>query len=372
VTVRVLWAIKGLGPGGAERLLVEHARIGDRDRFAYEVAYVLDGKQHLVPDLEALGVRTRGLGVRDERDPRWVTRLAALLRSGGYDVVHAHSPMVASVARVEARVMRLPMVYTEHNRWPSYRTETRYANALTFGLNDRAFAVSDDVRASVSSKFRDDVEVLVHGIDVERVLAHRDGRDDTRRELGVAPNELVAVTVANLREDKNYPGLLEAARLVVARGVPVRFVTAGQGQLVDEIAALHATSALGDRFALLGYRDDTTRLIAAADVFVLASHHEGLPVTVMESLTLGVPVVATAVGGLPEVVTDGDDGILVPPGDADALADAIARALEPTTHARLVAGASTAGDRFSNVPAVARLEDTYRRLADPSRSPSQG
>src|SRR5262249_40946711 len=151
-----------------------------------------------------------------------------------------------------------------------------------------------------------------------------------------------------LRAGKNYPGLIEAARLVVERGLRVRFVTAGQGQLADEVAALHRASGLGDRFALLGYRDDTTRIIAAADVFVLASHHEGLPVTVMEALTIGVPVVATAVGGVPEVVTDEINGILVVPGDATALAEGIARALEPVTHARLVAGARDTGDRFSN------------------------
>ena len=106
-----------------------------------------------------------------------------------------------------------------------------------------------------------------------------------------------------------------------------------------------------------------TRLIAAADVFVLASHHEGLPVTVMEALALGVPVVAPAVGGLPEVVRTGESGILVAPGDAGALADAIERALDPAEHARLVAGARAAGDRFSNAAAIARVEQAYRDLA---------
>jgi glycosyltransferase involved in cell wall biosynthesis len=174
---------------------------------------------------------------------------------------------------------------------------------------------------------------------------------------------VLAVTVANLRANKNYPGLIGAARAVVDHGAPVRFVTAGQGPLTDEIAALHATSGLGDRFVLLGYRDDTTRLIAAADLFVLASHHEGLPVTVMEALTLGVPVVATEVGGLPEVVTDGENGFLVTPRSVLALANAIVHASDPEVHAMLAAGAGRTGDRFSNAGAVRRVEDTYRTLA---------
>ena len=365
--VRVLWLIKGLGPGGAERLLIEHAAAGDRERFEYEVAYLLDWKQHLVPEFERLGVTTHCLGVRSELDPRWITRLHRLLRQERYDVVHAHSPLVAAVARLAIRTLprarRPAFVYTEHNRWPSYRAETRLANQLTFSLNDAAFAVSDDVRESVPARYRDDVEVVVHGVDVARVRSNLAEPDATRRELGVGPGESLAVTVANLRAGKNYPGLIDAARLVVDRGVSVRFATAGQGQLADEIAKLQRASGLGDRFTLLGYRDDATRLIAAADLFVLASHHEGLPVTVMEALTLGVPVVAPAVGGLPQVVTSGENGILVSPGSPVALADAIEQALDPVVHATLVDGAQRTGDRFSSAHAVTRIEATYASLA---------
>jgi glycosyltransferase involved in cell wall biosynthesis len=370
--LRVLSLIKGLGPGGAERLLVEQASAGDRSRFHHEVAYVLDWKQHLVPELDTLGVPTHCLGVHDERDPRWVTRLAGLLRRDHYDVVHAHSPLVATVARVEVKARpkdrRPAFVYTEHNRWPSYRTETRLANQLTFGLNDAVFAVSEDVRRSVSPRYRANVEVVIHGVDGARVRAQLRDREATRRELGVLPGESLAVMVANLRDDKNYAGLIDAARLVVGRGTPVRFATAGQGPLEPQIRELQRESGLGDRFMLLGYRDDATRLVAAADLFVLASHHEGLPVTVMEALTLGVPVVAPAVGGLPEVVTSGNNGILVTARSVPALADAIAQAVEPGMHARLVAGASSTGDRFSARHAIARIEATYAALAPTPRS----
>jgi glycosyltransferase involved in cell wall biosynthesis len=210
--------------------------------------------------------------------------------------------------------------------------------------------------------------VVIHGVDVTRVRAHLRDREKTRTELGVLPGESLAVTVANLRDDKNYPGLIEAARLVGEHGALVRFATAGQGPLEAQIRELQRRSGLGERFALLGYRDDATRLIAAADLFVLASHHEGLPVTVMEALTLGVPVVAPAVGGLPEVVTSGTNGILVAARSAPALADAIAQAVEPEVHAHLAAGASRTGERFSSRHAIARIEAAYAALAPTPRS----
>jgi glycosyltransferase involved in cell wall biosynthesis len=239
---------------------------------------------------------------------------------------------------------------------------TRVGNQLTYALNDATLAVSGDVRDSVTPRHRADVEVVVHGVDVAAVRSHIVERDLVRGELGVQPGEALAVTVANLRHGKNYPGLLAAAQLVVERGLPVRFAAAGQGPLAAEIDALHAASGLGDRFALLGYRDDATRLIAGADVFVLASHHEGLPVTVMEALTLGVPVVAPEVGGLREVVHSGENGILVEPGSPAALADGIARALAPEMHARLADGARATGEQFASTHAVERIDALYRHL----------
>jgi L-malate glycosyltransferase len=365
--VRVLWLIKGLGPGGAERLLVEHAERGDHEHVTYAVARVLSWKDHLVPQLEALGVEVHDLGVNSELDPRWVRPLHSLLRRGDYDVVHVHSPMVAAVTRAVVRTMpraqRPVFVYTEHNRWPSYRAATRFANQATYAWNDAVFAVSDDVRASVSPRFRDRVEVVVHGVNVEQVRAHRGERAAVRHELGVGDDDVLSVTVANLRQGKNYPGLLAAARQVVDRGLPVQFVAAGQGQLADEIRVLHAQSGLGDRFRLLGYRDDTTRLIAGADLFLLASHHEGLPVTVMEALTLGVPVVAPRVGGLPEVVESERNGILVTPDSPAALAAAVERVADPSVRASLADGARTTGPRFDSAVAYAHIDDVYQQFA---------
>lgn len=368
--VRVLWLVKGLGPGGAERLLVEQAAAGDHTKFDYECAYLLDWKQHLVPALEARGVRTHCLDVRRETDPRWVARLHRLLRAGGYDVVHAHSPVPASVARVLVRTLpratRPAFVYTEHNRWASHNALTRAANRLTFALDDVDLAVSDDVRASIDPRQRERVEVVVHGIDVDEVRAHLAERAATRAELGVTDDECLAVTVANLRATKNYPGLIAAVRIVADRDLPVRFVAAGQGPLEAEIRAAHHASGLGERFRLLGYRDDATRLIAAADLYVLASHHEGLPVTVMEALALGVPVIAPAVGGLGQAVTDGESGLLVTPDDPVALADAIERAVrDPDLRAHLAAGAARAGEQYASAHAVERIEELYQELTEP-------
>jgi len=230
-------------------------------------------------------------------------------------------------------------------------------------LNHAVLAVSSDVVQSMNPSARRRAEVLTHGIDLERVRAHRAERADVRSELGVGPDEVLVITVANLRVNKRYPDLLAAARWVVDTGAPVRFVAAGQGPLEAEIRAEHARLGLGDRFRLLGYRSDAQRLIAGADLFALASSHEGLPVAVMEAFALGVPVVSTAAGGMTQAVHDGVDGLLVPPRDPNALADALVRALDPTLRARLAAGAEASGARYSASFSVSRIESIYREVA---------
>ena len=124
----------------------------------------------------------------------------------------------------------------------------------------------------------------------------RRARAGMRAELGLEPNEIVIGTVANYRAQKDYPTLLAAAADVIGRGLAVRFVAVGQGPLHDEIHARHEELGLGYRFLLLGQRPDAVRVLAACDVFCLASKWEGLPVALMEALVLGLPVVATRGG----------------------------------------------------------------------------
>lgn len=365
--IRVLWLIKGLGPGGAEHLLLEQAAVRDSRIVDYEVAYLMPEKSHLVAAMEELGVTTHCLDAPHELDVRWVPRFRQLVLRGQFDVVHAHSPVAAASARLAVRSIpaarRPGFLYTEHSRWPMYLRSTRIANRVTYGLNDHVVAVSEDVRDTIDARLRDSVEVLQHGIDLSAVRRWRSERDELRAEMHVGANEILAVTVANLRPVKGYHLLLDAARLVIDSGVSMRFVAAGQGPQEAELRAAQKRSGLGDSFKLLGYVPNAARLIAGADVFVLASEHEGLPVAVMEALALGIPVVAPAVGGLNEAVVSGESGLLVEPRTPEALALALERVADPVYRKALSAGARKRGDSFSIAPAVARLEEIYSALA---------
>lgn len=367
-TLRVLWLIRGLGAGGAEQLLVQSARFRDRSRFDLDVAYTVPGKRHLVPALQDAGVRVHTLSATGERAPVWLSRLWRILRQETFHIVHSHSPLLAGVVRVmvqaKPRRLRPLLVYTEHNRWDQYRSTTRLLNRVTYRFDDATLAVSDGVRESVSPSLQDRVMTLHHGIDLDHVRGHASKRAEARTELGLRADDVAIGIVANLRREKAYQDLLAAARQVVDRAdVPVRFFSVGQGPLAEEMQLLRDGLGLRERFEFLGYREDVLRVMAAFDVFALSSHFEGLPVAVMEAQALGLPIAATSVGGLPEAVEDGHDGLLVPPREPGKLADAlIVLAEDPALRASMGDAARERSGRFDARRATASIQGVYEQV----------
>lgn len=357
--------IKGLGAGGAEHLLVDQLANRDRDRFENHVVYMLPYKSLAVPKVRDAGVPVSCLGITSDFDPRWVVRLVSLVRRARPDVIHVHSPLLASVVRllVALRVISAALVYTEHNRWGRYLLPTRLANAITYGLDDAHVAVSEGVARSVPAGRQRDMHVILNGIDVEAARAQAD-RAAVRRELGVSDDEVAIVTVANLRREKDYPTLIAAAERVVAAEPSAVFLAVGQGPEQGMLEDLLASTALGDRFRFLGYRSDAIRVTSGCDVFTLSSLHEGFPLAMMEAMALGLPVVATAVGGIPEAVDHGRSGLIVPPSDPGALAEALLEVVrdEPTRRS-LAAGSAARGATFDSRPAIERLEQLYVDVA---------
>ena len=362
--IRVLHVVKGLGPGGAERLLVSMARAADPAAVRQEVAYVLDAKDHLCGELEALGVPTHMLADgRGMADLRWPWRLRDLARR--MDVVHLHSPAVAAVARPVLRTLRRgPLsVSTEHNLWESLGAVTRTANALTLPLDEVRWAVSNAVVASAWRPWRAKTEVLVHGIPTEELRRRASERVHSRRALGWADDDVVVAIVANLRRHKDYPTLFAAAAFALETEPTLRFVSIGQGPLEGELRSHLGSLRLGDRFVMLGYHDDPPAVVAGADVFTLSSRHEGLPISLLEAMALGVPPVVTSAGGTSEVVTDAVDGLLVPPGEPRALSNAYVRlAREPDERRRLGRGATLRAADFDVASAARIVEARYRSL----------
>lgn len=357
--VRPLWLIKGLGAGGAEQLLLTQAKRRPPD-IEPIVATVRRDRAHLRQAFLDAGVVLHDLAGR--RAISWVANLWRLVVSERIDVIHVHSPALAPAARIIGRLRGVPVLYTEHNRWRQYHPLTRWANRLTYLLDTRQFAVSEGVRASVDKVFRARVEVLHHGIDLS-VRPEVSETDRVREELDLSGDEFVVVVVANLREEKAPFVFLDAVERYAAPR-PTRFIWIGQGPLEDAFRDRIQELGLDSKVSYLGYRTDVAAVLSVASVFTLSSDHEGLPVAVMEALAAGLPIVATAVGGLPEVVCrEPQAGLLVPPRQPGQLARAWESvASDSRLHRTLSDAASIRAREFDAQRFVDFLAQAYREL----------
>ena len=364
---RVLWLIKGLGLGGAERLLTSTAALIDRSRFDVEVVYLLARSGDFEPTLEAYGVPTLCLEARWTVESAWPRRLVHILRTERFDLVHTHSPVPASAARLFAP-RRTRFIHTEHNVWSSYRRPTYIANAMTYRRNQRVLAVSDAVAASIEprwwcgpSRWQPQVETLHHGVDLRRISRGPEARSAARDALSLADEALVVGTVGNLTAQKDHAGLITAFEMVHRRHPAATLLIMGSGPLENELRGQAEASGLQQAVRFLGSRPDVLALLPGLDLFVLGSRYEGLPIALLEAMASGIPAVATRVGGVAEAVRDGVEGLLVEPRDPHSLAEAMAALLNDASERARLAAAATARIEtdFSIDRAVQRIEEVY-------------
>ena len=371
--VRVFHLIKSLGRGGAETLLVETLRAGDRSRFEYRYGYFLPWKDALVSSLQAEGADVVCFGARSNLTILLAARrVAGHLRRCRADVLHCHLPIAGVVGRVAGKLAGVPVVYSEHNKMERYHPFTRRLNLSTWGWQDRVIAVSSDVAESVRAHARSDVrvEVVLNGVDVHRFDRCRVDAAALRRELGIPLGAPVVGTVAVFRTQKRLDQWLEAARALLEVYPDARFLLVGDGPLRAELSARADSLGLNGAVHWAGLQSDVRPYLAAMDVYLMSSAVEGLPIALLEAMAMRCVVVATSVGGIPEVVVDGRNGFLVPAGRPDVFAEVTGRVLRsPSALARVADEARrTVEERFSIRKMTEQLEAAYQDVVSRRRA----
>lgn len=362
---RVLWLTKGLGRGGAEQLLVDSVGHLDRERFDVEVAYLLPWKDALVPSFAGADVQVHCLHAARAADPRWAVRLRRVVRDREIDLVHTHMPYPAIGARTVLAGTGTPLVHTEHNLWDRYHLATRWANAATYNANRAVLAVSRAVADSITVPrwapgHVPSVEVVYQGADMAAARYGPIARAEARRLLELSDDALVIGTVANFTPKKDHATLLTALAELVPEFPALHWVVVGVGPLEDELRLAVERAGLRRAVSFTGLRDDVPMLLPGFDVFALSSRYEGLPISLLEAMASGVMPVVTEVGGVPEVVTDGRDGLLVPPGDPTAIAAALRKVLADSQRREQLGGAARKrAAQFDLRDAVIRTEAIY-------------
>jgi glycosyltransferase involved in cell wall biosynthesis len=366
--ITVCQVLHSLQVGGAEVLAARLARgLRGACRFVFAC---LDELGTLGEELRAEGFPVEVLGRQSGVDWRCAWRLARLLRRERVDLVHAHqyTPFFyALLARLLYR--RPPVLFMEHGRHqPDYRRPKRVlANRLLLERRDRVVGVGQAVRQALIDHEgipAPRVRVIYNGIDTAGLANGHHDRAAVRRELGAGPGDFVILLVARLDYLKDHATAVRTVARVARQRPDVRLVLVGEGPERAKIEELVGRHQLAANVRFLGLRKDVGRLLKGADLFLLTSVSEGIPLTVIEAMAAGLPVVATRVGGLSEVVEDGETGRLAPSGDDAALADAVLRlAGDPELRRRMGRrGQERARGVFSEGQMHARYLELYREM----------
>jgi glycosyltransferase involved in cell wall biosynthesis len=366
--LRVLHLINSFEVGGTERQAVELLNRIDEKRYDVRLA-TLNWRGPLREEIAARFPSAPEFPLDsfyDANAVRQLLRLRRLILEERIAVVHAHDFYAGVLGVTAARLCGVKVIAAQrHLRLSDRRAHdwgTRYIHRLAHRLLVNAEGIRDEILRAGSAE-AGKIIVIHNGLNAPAdVRALREGqREALLSELSLPSDAKIIGCVAGLKPVKGHRYLLEAAARIMRGDPRLRLALVGEGALRDEILSHAAGLGISARTRLLGHRKDSAQLAAAFDVAVLASMHEGLPNAVMEAMSVGTPVVATAVGGVLDLIKDGETGFLVPPADVAALARKVEFAIARPDQSDLIAmrGRRFIIERFGMERMVSAVEGLY-------------
>ena len=356
--------------GGAERLMVPYLRHLDTRLFAPRVCVLQERDGNPVAEqIRQLGVPVDLLPIPHLRSPGSLPRFRRYLRRHQIDLAHTRLEFANTLGTLAARWQGIPAVCTLHtfDNLEEDRRAARRVRVMWWALRHfsrRIIAVSEKIRQYHVQTARFDpakVVTLYNGIDLSRF---RRPPGTIRIELGIPPDAPLLLTVAVLRQPKGIQYMLEALPAVLTAAPQARYLVVGDGDYAQPLRQAARQHNVVDRVIFAGARRDVPQLLAASDLFVLPTLLDALPTVLIEAMAAGKPIVASRVGGVPEIVNDGRSGLLVPPAQPDKLARACIQLLQDRELAQQMgrAGREIAGQRFDIRRQAERLGEIYLEL----------
>lgn len=360
--IRVLHVIKSLGRGGAERLLTETIQQHNK-RFQFDVVYFLPWKNQMVKELEQLGCRVYLLPANKTLLMLWrIPSLVRLIQKGKYNLIHCHLPWAGIVGKIAGKLTGVPVVYTEHNNFSSYNVLTRWLHQLKFNWYAKVIAVSADAEQALRQALgaRTNISVILNGVNTDSFSRKRYDILSWKDKLKIPRDKIIVSTVAVFRPQKRLDRWITIAEKIVRKYDGVFFIIIGDGLIREELMQQAQGSSLNNNLMFAGLVEDPRPFLACTDIYLMSSEFEGLPVALLEAMSMECLPVVTAVGGIPAVV-DSTNGVLYDRNDIEtASARIIEFAQDETKRKSYAEQARTAvSARYSMQRMVGELESTY-------------
>jgi glycosyltransferase involved in cell wall biosynthesis len=325
--IKVLHIIKSLGRGGAEMLLPETLKLHDQSKFEFHYIYFLPWKNQMVEAIETAGGKVTCLKANNNIQLfLQYPKIIKYCKENKIQVIHAHLPWAGFVSRLVHKLTKIPTLYTEHNLQERYHFITRYINKWTFNSQSLAIGVSQDVTSSIQNAIRPTIacKTILNGVNTESFQRHASPQmKDIRKEFQIEKEAIVVGTVAVFRFQKRLDKWLEIMAKAIGENPKIKGIIVGAGVLEAEIMAQYKALNLEGKVFFAGLQTDVKPYYDAMDIFMMSSSFEGLPIALLEAMSMQCAVVSTDAGGIKEVIRPGEDGLLEPVEDWAKLAEAL-------------------------------------------------
>lgn len=363
------------------------------DRQFYEVHLVIGSSQeslmgkeeqkaaqHNLEEVEESGVKVVRLNnlvrnIHPFKDICALYDLFVLFRKEKPQIVHTHTSKAGIIGRWAARLARVPVIiHTPHghvfwgyfNRWVScfYSILERWTARIT----DRIITLTEQEKKD-HLYFRiaspDKFEVIHSGVELEKFQSIQASPEPLRKELGIPHDAIVVGTAGRLTPIKGHRYLIEAAKQVIAVHLETHFLIIGDGELLSDLLSLAANLGIGDHVHFAGWRTDISEILSTCDIFAFPSLNEGMGKAIVEAMALGKPVIASRVGGIIDLVRDGENGFLIPPADVGSLAESIQILVADPEKRRLMGIAGKrASVHYGSAGMIVNIDALYKHFLD--------
>lgn len=313
--IKVLHIIKSLGRGGAEMLLQETIKIHHQEEFEFHCIYFLPWKNQMVEGIQNAGGKvTLFKATNNIYLLLKFRKIAAYIGNNQIDIVHCHLPWAGFAGRLVYKITGIAVVYTEHNKQERYHWITRLLNRLTFNWQKKVLAVSSDVMESIQSNIapRIPVDVVLNGVNTANFIRDISAGISIKNAVFGNPDLKIIGNIAVFRFQKRIKEWITLFKEVHQKHPEVRGLILGDGVLKQEIMQHLQAEGMTDFIHFPGLQTDVIPWLSAMDIFMMTSSFEGLPIALLEAMSMKCAIVSTDAGGIKEVIRDGKDGFTKP------------------------------------------------------------
>jgi glycosyltransferase involved in cell wall biosynthesis len=366
--INVIHLVEELTIGGLEKILTSIVLNLDKKKYNVSVWCLKEGG-FFANKLVKEGIDVKILHISSSRNPLSIYKLYNLLKNRKFDIIHTHAYSAGTIGRISAFLAGIPVIISHnHSVYDYYNRYYHFVEWLLSLITDRIICISDIVNRFTHKTQRINTKKLItihNGIDSEYTVSEK-RTSGLRKELDIPADHSVICTIAHMEEHKGIKYLLESASLLLQSRNDISFLLVGEGALKEELKILCADLKIEENVIFTGERSDIPEILSLTDIFVLPSLREGLGLAILEAMACGKPVIATNVGGVPEIAKDGVSGILVSPKDPEALHSAMNELLGDREKLKKMGnkGKRIFSENFHSEIMINKIEELYNSLIE--------